>query len=1217
MHEDLAARTASIRGGRGAGRRVRLAGRAGGGLDAGTAAGLRAGTSAGRRTDASRAAPDGSARREAGAEAAKGAVRASATRRRASVVLLALAAACGALAAGCAGSPPAAPAGEADRIPAPVLTPPPVPKPEPGEPVEVYSVSVEDVPAGELLFALARDAGLDIDVDPGIEGRITMNAVDEPLPDLLRRISRHAALRVEIEDGVLAARRDEPVLRAYPIDYVSVARDVETVNEVGTGLGGAIGSPAGEENGSSADVRGKAEHRFWDALVESVRAVLGESPDGASGVFAHRETSLIAVRASAARHREVAAFLDGVLASARRQVLIEAVIVEVGLDDRFRSGVNFSRLFGGDLRVQTGLPGGNFGDSAPFALLSSADLGLTVRLLREFGEVQVLSTPIVMALNNQTAIVKIAENRAFFTSEVRTTSNDTTIERNVQTKLHTVPVGLILLVTPSVAADGEIVLKVRPTVTRQTGFVVDPNPTLAAAEVVSRIPEIAVREIESVLRLRSGEVAVLGGLMQEESREDTAGVPLLSRLPGIGAAFRYRDRRTEKTELIVFLRPTVVRDPSLDADLGRFHRWWRRTGEPAGREAVRGPGPGLDPDSRPDRRTVPAAGAAGAAAPATGTGKQQGIRIEQAWGGNPADGMLGRAWTALQRGALRGARGVVPGSAGRAAGGGPGRPRRARGARGEDRGGAGVVPPPARARAGARDRAGDGRRARCRREPGGARTGDPGPALGPAGSSLASRRARPLARRAGPVGGRRRRLSDRPSPRPVQSRSGVQPGGERGPARSPGRRARPLPRGAGARRPLAPRLRRARGARTDRGARRAGGDPAVRRRTAPPGPAPLAGGAAAGPDPLANLLVETGAISEDQARIARTEQRNTGAGFTDVLAKLGFVTEGIVRDALGGALGVESVDLGSAVAEADATAAVPERVARRFLAAGLAIERDAAGAPRRLTVAMADPFDVIALDHLRSLFDGDVEITSLLAGRSDVERFIERAYGHDLSVAGILAEIESGGEPADPAGGAAAARAGEYGQPIVRLVDVLLSDAVKQGASDVHFEPERGFLRVRYRIDGVLRQVRSLHRGYWSAIAVRLKVMCGMNIAETRAPQDGRMTLSVSGRDIDYRVSSLPTTHGENIVLRVLDRSRGLVPLDELGMSPGALAELGRMMERPEGLILVTGPTGSGKTTTLYSMLAHLDREAVNVMTWRTRSSTRWRGSARPRSTRR
>ena len=349
----------------------------------------------------------------------------------------------------------------------------------------------------------------------------------------------------------------------------------------------------------------------------------------------------------------------------------------------------------------------------------------------------------------------------------------------------------------------------------------------------------------------------------------------------------------------------------------------------------------------------------------------------------------------------------------------------------------------------------------------------------------------------------------------------------------------------------------------------------------------------AGLDRLGTLLVETGAISEDQARIALTEQSNTGARFTDILSKLGFVTEAIIRDAVGGALGVESVDLGRTVAEAEAMSAVPEPVARRFLAVGLTLERAADGAPRRLTVAMADPFDVIALDHLRSLFDGEVEVVAFLAGRSDIERFLERAYRHDLTVAGILREIETG--EADPGG--LPANADEYSQPIVRLVDMLLSDAVKREASDIHFEPEAGFLRVRYRIDGVLRQVRSLHRGYWSAIAVRLKVMCGMNIAETRAPQDGRMTLSVSGRDIDYRVSALPTAHGENIVLRVLDRSRGIVALDALGMSSHALAELRRMMERPEGVILVTGPTGSGKTTTLYSILAHLDREAINIMT--------------------
>ena len=168
---------------------------------------------------------------------------------------------------------------------------------------------------------------------------------------------------------------------------------------------------------------------------------------------------------------------------------------------------------------------------------------------------------------------------------------------------------------------------------------------------------------------------------------------------------------------------------------------------------------------------------------------------------------------------------------------------------------------------------------------------------------------------------------------------------------------------------------------------------------------------------------------------------------------------------------------------------------------------------------------------------------------------------------------------------------------MVRLVNALLSDAVRRGASDIHFEPAHEFLRIRYRIDGVLRQIRSLHRDHWAAIAVRLKVMASMNIAERRVPQDGRISLLVSGRDIDFRVSSLPTIHGENIVLRVLDRHMGVVALDRLGLAEDALAGLRLMMARPEGIILVTGPTGSGKSTTLYSMLSHLDTESVNIMT--------------------
>src|SRR5690606_30920506 len=173
----------------------------------------------------------------------------------------------------------------------------------------------------------------------------------------------------------------------------------------------------------------------------------------------------------------------------------------------------------------------------------------------------------------------------------------------------------------------------------------------------------------------------------------------------------------------------------------------------------------------------------------------------------------------------------------------------------------------------------------------------------------------------------------------------------------------------------------------------------------------------------------------------------------------------------------------------------------------------------------------------------------------------------------------------------------QYTQPVVRLVGALLMDAVKRSASDIHFEPEYAFLRIRYRIDGVLQQIRSLHKTYWPGIAVRLKVISGMDIAETRSPQDGRLNINLGGRPIDFRVASHPTIHGENIVLRVLDREKSIIPLDRMGLRSETLEELKLMMARPEGMVIVTGPTGSGKTTTLYSLLSHLNTESVNIMT--------------------
>ncbi len=340
---------------------------------------------------------------------------------------------------------------------------------------------------------------------------------------------------------------------------------------------------------------------------------------------------------------------------------------------------------------------------------------------------------------------------------------------------------------------------------------------------------------------------------------------------------------------------------------------------------------------------------------------------------------------------------------------------------------------------------------------------------------------------------------------------------------------------------------------------------------------------------IGELLVGKGVVSEDQVRIALTEQRHTKEHLGRILVRLGFATEAVIRDVLGGALGYDSVDLAKVVVDSEVVQLIPKHVARRYHMLALTFNEQS----NALTVAMSDPFNVIALDQVRALLGGDVLVQPLLAGQAELDKAIDQFYGFELSVDGILQEIETGEIDYT----SLEAESDEYSQPVVRLVNALMSDAVKRGASDIHFEPEHDFLRVRYRIDGVLRQIRSLHRNYWSAIAVRLKVMSGMNIAEMRAPQDGRIGLSVSGRPVDFRVSSLPTTHGENIVLRVLDRQKGIVPLDTLGLDDDALTTLRIMMARPEGIILVTGPTGSGKTTTLYSMLSHLNTEQVNIMT--------------------
>ncbi|MDE2600147.1 MAG: Flp pilus assembly complex ATPase component TadA [Rhodocyclaceae bacterium] len=341
--------------------------------------------------------------------------------------------------------------------------------------------------------------------------------------------------------------------------------------------------------------------------------------------------------------------------------------------------------------------------------------------------------------------------------------------------------------------------------------------------------------------------------------------------------------------------------------------------------------------------------------------------------------------------------------------------------------------------------------------------------------------------------------------------------------------------------------------------------------------------------PIGQILINQGLISEDQLRIVLLEQMRANLPLGKLLIQLGFVSEATLRDALGESLGQRAVDLAHVIVDAEALSMVPLDIARRHRAIPLDYDREA----RRLTIAISDPNNIVAIDKVRSIAPHEIEIDTLLAGESDIARAIDQYYGHELSIDGILHEIETG----EIDYRSLANTVDEYSQPVVRLIDALLTDAVKADASDIHFEPEDSFLRIRYRTDGILRQIRALHKSYWAAMAVRIKVMSGMNIAETRAPQDGRISLNISGRSIDFRVAAQPTIHGENIVLRILDRQKGIVALDGLGLDDAQVALVQRMVARPEGIILVTGPTGSGKTTTLYSILSHINQEGVNIMT--------------------
>jgi type IV pilus assembly protein PilB len=337
---------------------------------------------------------------------------------------------------------------------------------------------------------------------------------------------------------------------------------------------------------------------------------------------------------------------------------------------------------------------------------------------------------------------------------------------------------------------------------------------------------------------------------------------------------------------------------------------------------------------------------------------------------------------------------------------------------------------------------------------------------------------------------------------------------------------------------------------------------------------------------LGEILIESGLIAPEDLDRALARRAETGQLLGRVLIELGMIKEVDLVAALARQIGLDFIDLNDHVIDATAAAMVPEQVARRYRAIPIGY-RDT-----KLMVAMADPSNLFALDDIRTITGMD--ILPLVATAGDIEQAIRRYSGVDESVQQVSAEASQAAE--DELGPEATPITVEEG-PIVKMVNLFITQAIGERASDIHIEATERDVRIRYRVDGVLHEVMRSPKNIHAGLVSRLKVMADINIAERRIPQDGRVGLTVGGKTIDLRVASLPTVYGEKIVIRILDKSAVLLKLEELGFSDLSFQRYQEAFTRPYGAVLVTGPTGSGKSTTLYATLNIINRPDKHIIT--------------------
>jgi type IV pilus assembly protein PilB len=338
------------------------------------------------------------------------------------------------------------------------------------------------------------------------------------------------------------------------------------------------------------------------------------------------------------------------------------------------------------------------------------------------------------------------------------------------------------------------------------------------------------------------------------------------------------------------------------------------------------------------------------------------------------------------------------------------------------------------------------------------------------------------------------------------------------------------------------------------------------------------------PKQLGQILVEQGLITNQQLEEALEKHRNSSKSLGRVLIDLGLIKESHLVRALSEQVGLEFVDLTEYPVDASATSLLPEPLARRYKALPIG-ERDG-----RLLVAMSDPANVYALDDIRAMTNRDVQPVVATAG--DIEQAIRKYSSMGDQVEQLAADAADQAEEDVDQISAALEEA-----PIVKLVTAIMSQAVSDRASDVHIEPSEKDVRIRFRVDGVLHEVMRPKKNIQNGLISRLKVMADMNIAEKRVPQDGRISIRVGGKGLDLRVATLPTVHGEKIVIRILDKSSALIELPKLGFAEDSYKRYEQSFRKPYGAILVTGPTGSGKSTTMYATLNILNSADRNIIT--------------------